>query len=289
MTRLTITDSDPSLAVKQAGDRGVLVDSLSNNRTCIHADSDHRYDPKPCRLILHEPPDKLVHSVLQVSRWFSRSQITPPSSFIFLLTAVILLRWTVAVEVGTNVIRLPPVAHLAQPDLDVLDLHGQPVAFGEATDKPGHPAEEAEEEALGGWPSCDALRVLLDAVLAVAGELHRLPDPWRALAVVVVVEGAGLLVQEEQEEGVHHLHLVLDELHVAADAAKQLCLVDEHGADAAQQRLHGALGRADHELRHCRRLVATKLDLLVGFQTLSAWERGSSLYINGESRGFKVC
>uniref|UniRef100_A0A0D3HPI9 Uncharacterized protein n=1 Tax=Oryza barthii TaxID=65489 RepID=A0A0D3HPI9_9ORYZ len=263
--RLTITDSDPSLAVKQAGDRGVLVDSLSNNRAGIHADSDHRYDSKPCRLILHEP------SSFTVGRWFSRSQITPPSSFIFLFTAVVLLRWTVAVEVGTNVIRLPPVAHLAQPDLDVLDLHGQPVAFGEAPDKPGHPAEEAEEEALGGWPSCDALRVLLDAVLAVAGELHRLPDPWRALVVVVVVEGAGLLVQEEQEEGVHHLHLVLDELHVAADAAKQLCLVDEHGADAAQQRPHGALGRADHELRHCRRPVATKLDLLVGFQTFSAW------------------
>uniref|UniRef100_A0A0E0RBL5 Uncharacterized protein n=1 Tax=Oryza rufipogon TaxID=4529 RepID=A0A0E0RBL5_ORYRU len=145
------------------------------------------------------------------------------------------------VKAGANIIRFPPVVHLTQSDLDVLDPRGQPVADGKVPDKTGDSLEVAEE-ALGWRPAgCDTLRILLNAVLTVVGEFHRLLDPWRALVVVVAVEGAGLLFQEQQEEGVHHLHLVLDELHVAADAAKQPCLVSEHGADAAQQRVEDAL------------------------------------------------
>ncbi|KAF0901587.1 hypothetical protein E2562_003558 [Oryza meyeriana var. granulata] len=61
--------------------------------------------------------------------------------------------------------------------LDVLDLRGQPVAAGEALYESGDLPEVAKEEVPGGWPNGNALRVLLDIVLVVMGELHRLLDP----------------------------------------------------------------------------------------------------------------
>jgi hypothetical protein len=60
--------------------------------------------------------------------------------------------------------------------------------------------------------------------------------------MVVAVLGLG----EVGEQTVHALHLVADEPHIATDAAEQLRLVHQQGAQPAQQRVHRALRHARH-------------------------------------------
>uniref|UniRef100_A0A0E0F878 Uncharacterized protein n=1 Tax=Oryza meridionalis TaxID=40149 RepID=A0A0E0F878_9ORYZ len=192
-------DIDPGLAVKQASDGGVLVDSLSNNLTGFHADC--------CD-----------------SLWFIKGGRKTPGIARISEDDVYVTHYSpIGVSDGGNVICPPPVVHLAYPDLDVLDLRGETVADGKPQHKPGH-LPEAAEDTLWQSPSSDALHVLVDAVLGVAGEFRRLLHPRQAVPVL----GA-----EEREQVVHHFHLVLDELHIAAHAAEQLCLADEHRADVA--------------------------------------------------------
>lgn len=63
-----------------------------------------------------------------------------------------------------------------------------------------------------------------------------LPHPRADLVVAV------LGLREVEEEAVHALHLVLDELHIAADAAQQLRLAHQHGGQPPKQRVQGTLG-----------------------------------------------
>uniref|UniRef100_M8CQW2 Uncharacterized protein n=1 Tax=Aegilops tauschii TaxID=37682 RepID=M8CQW2_AEGTA len=83
---------------------------------------------------------------------------------------------------------------------------------------------------------CDVVDVELDVALTVAGEADDLLHPSADLVVTVVSLG------EVEEQAVHALHLILDELNVAMEAAEQLRLIDEDGGQAAKERVEGALG-----------------------------------------------
>ena len=87
--------------------------------------------------------------------------------------------------------------------------------------------------------------VAVDAALGVEGELVDLPPPRPDL--VADAAAAVAVVGRVLEEAVHALHLALDELHVAVHVAQQLRLLHQHRREAAEERVHGALGTAaDH-------------------------------------------
>jgi hypothetical protein len=76
--------------------------------------------------------------------------------------------------------------------------------------------------------------VELDIAFAVSCEANDLLHPRPDLVVAVLSLG------EVEDQAVHALHLIPDELHVAADAAKELRLVDKDGGEAAEERAEGA-------------------------------------------------
>ncbi|KAF2911901.1 hypothetical protein DAI22_11g215200 [Oryza sativa Japonica Group] len=115
-----------------------------------------------------------------------------------------------------DAVPLPPLPHLARAGLELLDLVGGALAAWQRHHQLRQPldgAEEAGRRAAG----AHRLHVVVDAFLGVVGDLPDLPLPCQdLLAAAVVVGGIGGI----QEEALHALHLVLDELHVAPDAAE---------------------------------------------------------------------
>jgi hypothetical protein len=110
------------------------------------------------------------------------------------------------------------------------------VARWNGAQKPDDPREVSENTTTSTRPAVDVVDVELDVTLAVSSEANDLLHPRSDLVVAVL--GLG----EVEEQAVHALHFVPDELDVTPDAAEQLCLVDEDGGEAAQERVEGALG-----------------------------------------------
>lgn len=112
--------------------------------------------------------------------------------------------------------------------------------------------------------------VELDVATAIAGEANDLLHPCPDLVVAV------LGLRELQEQAVHALNLVLDELHVATDAAEQLRLLDQDAGEAAQEGVEGAL----------------RVHLIIYLTThlwISVWCCGGEDYIILEDASFCGC
>uniref|UniRef100_J3N9F4 Uncharacterized protein n=1 Tax=Oryza brachyantha TaxID=4533 RepID=J3N9F4_ORYBR len=94
--------------------------------------------------------------------------------------------------------------------------------------RPVNPPEVAPELALGAVDlRVPAIQVEVDAVVAVLGEQPHLVHPRAHL--LVVIAGDRRAPGQVRQEAVHALHLLLDELYVVSDAAKQPPLVaDDH-------------------------------------------------------------
>jgi hypothetical protein len=109
------------------------------------------------------------------------------------------------------------------------------VTHWNSAQKPDNPPEVSENATSTG-PDIDVVDVELDVAFTVSSEaddlLHPPPD--------MVVSVLGL--REVEEQAVHALHLVPDELHVATDAAEQLRLIEEEVGEAAQERVERAMG-----------------------------------------------
>ena len=104
--------------------------------------------------------------------------------------------------------------------------------------RPQEPQDTAEvsQKAVVVGPAADVVDVVLDVALAVPSEANHLLHPRPDLVVTVL--GLG----EVEDQAVHALHLVLDELHVATNTAEELCLVDKDGGEAAKEGVQGARG-----------------------------------------------
>uniref|UniRef100_A0A804UGW6 Uncharacterized protein n=1 Tax=Zea mays TaxID=4577 RepID=A0A804UGW6_MAIZE len=140
-----------------------------------------------------------------------------------------------------HVIPHPPLADLPRPVLEHPQLAGGVVLREHLPHKPWRPQEVAQEAAPAEvHVGVAAVHVLVDAVVAVVGEDTDLVHP-RAHLHAVLAAGVRRAGQVHQE-AVHALHLLLDELHVATDAAQQPRLVPDH----AQQRAHGARRELSH-------------------------------------------
>ncbi|PAN43767.1 hypothetical protein PAHAL_8G188900 [Panicum hallii] len=123
---------------------------------------------------------------------------------------------------GFDTVPQPSLPHLTSPDLQLSDLRCDAVASRQRPHQLGQSLQETQE-ALPPYPSADALDIDVDAVLGGVRHFHDLLHPRTDLVVLVSVVTSG--VRDMHEQAAHALHLVLDEVHVAADAAKQLCLL----------------------------------------------------------------
>ncbi|KAG8083763.1 hypothetical protein GUJ93_ZPchr0016g2606 [Zizania palustris] len=117
---------------------------------------------------------------------------------------------------------LPPTSWSPPPlasDICFRQLTGE-----QEPDEPPHAAEKALASACA-----EALHVDVDAVFGVAGEVLDLPSPCLDLVV------GAIDVDDVEEEAIHTLHLVLDELQVTKDAAEQPRLVFQDPGQPPQQ------------------------------------------------------
>ncbi|KAG2629061.1 hypothetical protein PVAP13_3KG402311 [Panicum virgatum] len=154
--------------------------------------------------------------------------MTSPSIFVLACGRPWMLGFSILDDVGSttggssriwhgDAVPLQPIAHIPCPDLELPE-----------------PAQVPQQTIscatciIGRSRTSHAVEVELDVALAVLGEDNDLlhPCPHQVVAVL------GLL--EVTEQGVHGLHLVPNEFHVAAEAAWQLCLVQEHRHQPAQ-------------------------------------------------------
>ncbi|KAF2911526.1 hypothetical protein DAI22_11g186660 [Oryza sativa Japonica Group] len=116
-----------------------------------------------------------------------------------------------------NAIPQSSLADVPRPVLELAELDGRSVLRDHLAQGPVDPPEVSPESTFGTVDlRVPAVEVEVDAVVAVLREQAHLVHP-----------GAHLLVVPQ--EAVHALHLLLDELHIVPDAAKQHSLVaDDH-------------------------------------------------------------